>query len=294
LDHIRCVIAATDFSTDASHACLRATLLAAEHSAALDLLHVVEPDQPMALRDWLAVNRDLRSQVEQQLDMQLTAQAQQLTASHGVPVRKQLRFGPVIEEVAAASADANLLVVGARGAHVLRRLTLGTTAERLIRRTVPPVLMVRRPAEGPYRRVLVLTDFSQPAQAAFELACALAPGAAIHLMHAFELPFQGRMQLGGLRKEEIDAYRRQALASATRRLQDSPGATQERVHANVLFGDVRAEALRTIDELGADLVAVGKQGDSMLADMFLGSTTNCMIAHASCDVLVVPRNRAGT
>jgi len=32
---------------------------------------------------------------------------------------------------------------------------------------------------------------------------------------------------------------------------------------------------------------VGKQGSSMLGDMFLGSTTSCMIGHAPCDVLGV-------
>ena len=285
---IRWVVAATDFSQDAVHAGTRAALVAAERGTALDLLHVVEPDSAMALRDWLAVNRDLRSLIEQQLAMQLAAQARQLAAAHGVQVRELLRFGAILKEAPQAAADAGLLVVGARGTHTLRRLTFGTTAERLMRSTATPLLVVRQEPAGPYRRVLVLTDFSPASQAALQAALVVAPGAAIHLMHVFDLPFHGKLRLAGVREEEIDAYRQQALADATRLLQDSlPGPQAHRLHTSVLFGDVRTEALRVAAEMGADLLAVGKQGSSMLGDMFLGSTTSCMIGHAPCDVLGV-------
>jgi nucleotide-binding universal stress UspA family protein len=286
---IQSVLAATDFSPDATHASRRAAMVAAEHNATLDLLHVLEPDIEVALRDWLAADRDLRSRIEEQADMQLAAMAQQLTEVTGIPVRRQLRHGTVLNETAGLAAQASLLVLGARGTHTWRRVTLGTTAERLMRTVSRPLLVVRQPPAASYARVLVLTDFSAAAEAALHMALAVAPRAAIHLVHAFDAPFEGKLRIAGVPDEQIAAHRAQALADASRRLQEHlRGPEGHRVHVTVASGDPRVEGLRMIDELGADLVAVGKQGTSLLGDMFLGSTTSCMIAHAPCDVLGVP------
>ena len=287
------VLAATDFSPDALHACRRAGMLAAEHDVPLDLLHVVEPDIAIAVRELLAANRDLRARIDEQADMQLTALAQQLRELLGIEVRPQLRRGLVLEETTSASAQARLLVVGARGGHALRQLTLGTTADRLMRSIDRPLLVVRQPPAGPYARVVVLMDFSQAAQAALQTAMAVAPQAAIHVMHAIDLPYEGKLKLAGVRDEDIAAYREQGLAEAARRLQESlPVADRQRLHVSATLGDVRFEALRMIAELDADLVAVGKQGNSLAGDMFLGSTTSCMMEDAPCDVLGIPASRA--
>ena len=287
------VLAATDFSPDALHACRRAGMLAAEHGVPLDLLHVVEPDIAIAVRELLAAHRDLRARIDEQADMQLAAVAQQLQQLLGIAVRPQLRHGPVPQEIVAASAQSGLLVVGARGTHALRQLALGTTADRLMRTIDQPLLVVRRPPAAPYARILVLMDFSEAAQAALRTAMAVAPRAAVHVMHAVDLPYEGKLRLAGVRDEEVASFRDHGLRDATSRLQASlPGADRERLHVSAVFGDVRFEALRMITELGADLVAVGKQGTSLAGDMFLGSTTSCMMANAPCDVLAIPATRA--
>ena len=291
---IRTLLAVTDFSPDAAHAVRRAALLAGAHGARLVLLHVVEPDGLVAFRDWMSRGRDLRAAVEEQARMQLEACASQVERQQGVAVERQIRLGRAVDVVHAASAAADLVVVGSRGDRGVREAALGSFADRLVRTAHRPVLVVKGPASGAYTRPLALTDFSEAARAALNATLAVADGATVQLLHAFELPFEGKLRLAGARDEDIAAYReevRTRLAGQMQQAQaesDAPG----RVLPGIVPGDVRVEALRAFDRLQPDLVAVGKQGDSLLEDMLLGSTTSSMLASAPCDVLVVPR-RAG-
>ncbi|HXV50076.1 MAG TPA: universal stress protein, partial [Candidatus Binatia bacterium] len=59
----------------------------------------------------------------------------------------------------------------------MKDLLLGTTAERVVRKGDRPVLVVKRAADAPYRRVVVGVDFSEDSRYALELALRLAPQA---------------------------------------------------------------------------------------------------------------------
>jgi nucleotide-binding universal stress UspA family protein len=291
---IRAILAATDFSAGATHAARRAAMLAAEYDARLILLHVVEPDALLAVRDWLARGRELRAALEEQARMQLEAQARQLEQDHGVRVERLLRVGRPLEEVHEASIATDLMVLGACGEPGALEAALGTLADRLVRTAERPALVVNRVPERAYARALLLTDFSSAAQAALRAALGVARQGSVHLLHAYSIPFEGKLRLASVSDNDIAAYRREVRDGAYGRMQqmlvdlDAP----ERTQSVVVPGDIRREALRASERMQADLVAVGKQGESLLEDMLLGSTTSHMLAHAGCDVLVVPR-RAG-
>ena len=70
----------------------------------------------------------------------------------------------------AATTDADLVVVGSRGESVLRRMVIGSTASRLLRKSRCPVLVVKNPFKQPYRRVLLPMDFSPASALALRLA----------------------------------------------------------------------------------------------------------------------------
>jgi nucleotide-binding universal stress UspA family protein len=291
---IRTILAATDFSPQATQAARRAAILAAEHRARLILLNVVEPDGLLTLRDWLAKGRDLRAAVEEQARMLLDACADQIEQEHGVAVERLIRLGPSVPQVHDASIPADLVVLGSRGADTLRQMAFGTFADRVVRTAGRPVLVVKRPATGVYQRALALTDFSPSAEAALEATLDVAPQAEVHLLHAFDLPFEGKLRLAGARAEDIVAYREEVHARVLARMQQAPAAAGSagRLRQSVVAGDVRTEALRAIDLLEPDFIAVGKQGESLLEDLLLGSTTSWMLLAADCDVLVVPKRAA--
>jgi nucleotide-binding universal stress UspA family protein len=276
---IRSLLVATDFSEHARRAALRAALLAREHRARrVTLLHVA-PGQP-------ALARALRRRLQ---DL-----ARELKARTGVTLAPRLAQGSVVDVIARAAGRFDLLVVGARGMHPLRDLAIGTSAERLVRKVRRPLLVVKRAPAGSYRRVLAPVDFSADAAAALGFAARLAPAASLAVLHAYEAPYESKLRFAGLAEDTIHERRRQARAQALAamdRMLLALRLTGARVSRHVTHGYAPSVISRADGELGADLVAIGKHGRSLLADLLLGSVTQHALASAKGDVLVVPSTR---
>lgn len=76
----------------------------------------------------------------------------------------------IIDEIAEREA-ADLVVIGPGKARNIREKVFGSTADRTVRSSPRPVLVVRSPAASdPYRRLVVAADFSTASQAAAEAA----------------------------------------------------------------------------------------------------------------------------
>lgn len=287
---IRNVLAATDFSAGAQAAVRRAAVQAGELKADLTLMHVVERDVLVGLRELFA-QRDLWPAMVEQGRIQLEASAGAVASAYQLKPGTLLREGAAVQELRAAGANADLLVIGARDDQPLRDLSLGKTADRLARLAARPLLVVRQEPEHGYRRVLVPVDFSDNSHQAVLAARALAPGASLHLLHCFDLPYEGRMRMAGATNEDLARYRSQMRLDAEdkmRLLADGLGGDPGRIATSIVPGDVRFELSRLVQQERADLVAVGKQGSSLMGDTFLGSVTSWALSHVACDVLVVP------
>ena len=70
----------------------------------------------------------------------------------------------------------------------MRRLVFGSTAERLLRKTMRPMLVVKQRAHEPYQRVLVALDFSAWSKPLMRLARRVAPRAHLVLLSASTSP----------------------------------------------------------------------------------------------------------
>ncbi len=294
MEPIRTVLAATDFSAGGNQAARRGAWLAAAHGAELALLHVDEPDALISLRDFLAAGRDLAQAVAEQAGMRLEALSGEIERQHGLHVRRELRRGTVLKELEGAAGAADVLVLGARGSSPVREFVLGTTADRLVRLARLPMLVVRGEPAGDYRRVLVAVDFSAASEAALRAALRVAPQASVHVLHCYDVPFEGKLRLAGAGDGEIERCREHQLLQAQQQLQallERAGGGRTLVPV-LRRGDPRVELPQAIADLGTDLVTVGKQGRSVLGDALLGSVTSRAIAESPCDVLVVPGGAA--
>jgi nucleotide-binding universal stress UspA family protein len=187
--------------------------------------------------------------------------------------------------------DAGLIVLGARGGGFLRQLVLGTTAERILRKTARPVLVVRQSPVADYRRVVVAVDFSPASATALRLALALAPTAELMLVHAYEVPFESKLRFAGVDEPMIERYRQRAEDEATKgleRFMTEVGLPPGRARLVVEQGDPTRVIL---DQHGCDLVVVGQRGKGALEELLLGSVTKHVLAETNIDVLVaVPSN----
>lgn len=296
---IHTLLAATDLSGPARHAAERAALLARDQNAArFDLLHVVSGVSLRAIRRLLTTGAD-------ELERQLVAEAEQallgisdgLARAFGVSAAARVRVGNVLDEIAKAAeeAAAELLIMGARGANFVREFMLGTTAERMIRKTVRPVLAVKQFPHEPYRRVLVPVDFSPHSKPALALACSIAPDAAVTVHHAFEVPFEGKLRIASVSEDIIRSYRIWAKQQALQDMEDlisSLTLPREKVIPEVEHGPASRLILEKEQEIGADLIVMGKHGQSMLEELLLGSVTKHILAYSNCDVLIAGRCQA--
>lgn len=151
------------------------------------------------------------------------------------------------------------------------------------------MLVVRRPARDPYVRVLVPVDFSPWSDTALDLARAVAPGARLVLLHAWQVPFEGKLRMAGIDEATIDQHRREAESEARRLLAALAAAhglaegewTPVLVHGEPWLAIADAEKAHDID-----LVVIGKHGRNVAEELLLGSVTKDVVTDSTADVLV--------
>ena len=209
---------------------------------------------------------------------QLQQLADALAAAQQVAVQCCLTTGPVLDVISqkAETANAGLLV-------------LGITSERLLRRSTQPLLVVKQMPRAPYRRALVALDFSQWSAQAIALVRCVAPQARLLLLNAFEVPFEGRLQLAGVDTLTIEHYRQQARGKAREKLDTlalQAGLQLTQSDACVVEGEAWQCIVEQEQAHDCDLMVVGKHGQSAAEELLLGSVTKSVLAEGSCDVLV--------
>lgn len=292
MQRIERLIAATDLSAPARHAAERAAMVARELAASLDLLHVISVSPVDRLRRLL---REAPADLEDALIGGARAEVERLAAhlhaEHGVAATATVRTGDLLREIERYAEDsaAGLLAFGARGASFMRHALLGSTAERMVRRSARSLLVVKQPPRERYRRVLVGVDFSPSSLPALAVARAVAPSAALVVLHAYAVPFEDRLRSAGVSDSLLEQYRliarRQALHDM-HELLESAGLGADAATALVLEGEASTRLLEQEQELDCDLAVVGRQGESRFEEALLGSVTKHVLHESQCDVLV--------
>jgi len=295
MNRIQTLLATTDLSAPARHAMVRAAMVAADNGARLAVTHVVSRSALDDLRHLLVWAPE---GIEERLIDEARDAVRQLVADVGerlgVTADVHVVAGQVLGEITshADAIDAGLLVMGARGADFMRELLLGSTTERVLRKTTRPLLVVKQFPHESYRRVLVPVDFSSRSLAAVQFARALAPGAELVLVHAFDVPFEGKLRLAGVEDVAINAYRVAAKREALDRMNGliaDTGLPDGGVRRVVVHGDPTSRILEQEQEHDCDLIVIGKHGQSVLEELLLGSVTRHVLARSAADVLVTDR-----
>lgn len=137
------ILVPLDFSVPSKNALRYALPLAGRFNATLCLLHVLEPssfvndlrNSPLVVSDATVANR-----LHHKLVMLARQEVDPLI--HVVP---QVRVGKAFQEIvtAAKQLNADLIVIATHGHTGLKRVMLGSTAERVVRHAPCPVLVVR-------------------------------------------------------------------------------------------------------------------------------------------------------
>ena len=142
----RTIVAAVDFSETSDEAVRVACELAACHDSDLHLVHVIPDARQQAWSveapglDFTVLQQESVGEAERMLEQRTAPMTTRLprvrrTVLSGLPAARE------IDQYAAAH-DADLIVVGTHGYGPVRRLVLGSVADRVVRMAPCPVLTV--------------------------------------------------------------------------------------------------------------------------------------------------------
>lgn len=291
MERPRSILLATDLGARSDRALDRAVQLAKDWQSPLVVATVIEAGAGridlMALRDppdWYR-GEDPEQVAERQLLEAMSAQ--------GVDARFRVERGPpgdrLLEVAEAEGCD--LVVAGVARHESLGRAVLGSTVDRLARRSPVPVLVVRGRVQGPYRRMLVASDWSASAEHAMRTAMAMFPQSAITVLHGYEVPMAGLMDT--TREQMLAAVRDQALADGREFIArcQPPGGVGS-VSLVVERGDPSLLMRMYASQYPVDLAVVATHGRSALLDVMLGSVAQRLLEDLPLDTLVVRKPSA--
>jgi nucleotide-binding universal stress UspA family protein len=296
---LRSILSPVDFSEQSRHALRWAGEFAARFQARLTVLSVVDPLLAEAAR--IRLGEDLaKAETEPALREFVAA-----TWPDGIAPSVQTTFKTPVGDPAAvivetATSEAvDLIVMGTQGLGGFRKWLLGSTTERLLRRTHLPVLAVPLSEESgvpsvnekfEIQQILAATDFSDSSVAAVEYAAELARrfSATLALTHVVEpltVPSQWRPLV-----DESDETR---VATARDRLQAlaQQYCGPQECEAIVSLGRP-ADVIGSIaDDRRTQLIVMGLSSDHGPFAPRPGSIAYRVLCSTTVPVLVVPASR---
>ncbi|MGD9847478.1 MAG: universal stress protein [Desulfuromonas sp.] len=142
---IQTILYATDFSDSSLPACEYAVYLAQLAGARLQVLHVIGE---FADKRKSRIQPETLALLEREVEIQAFKSMEEFCHDHigtTVACDSEVVMGLPFQEILkqAEAIDADLIVIGSHGRTGLEHVLVGSTAERLVRRSVRPVLTIR-------------------------------------------------------------------------------------------------------------------------------------------------------
>jgi nucleotide-binding universal stress UspA family protein len=293
---IRRILCPVDFSEFSASVLAYAAAFAKLFESEVTVLHVfataLPPASSATYPAWLLQVPEARKSIADELHLLLAP-----LSSAGVTVRTQIAEGNTAAEIVrhAAEHDVDLVVMGTHGRSGFDRLTLGSVAEKVLRKTPCPVLTIppgapRTATDVSVRRILCPTDFSTCSEHAMDFALSLAARAdaavtALHVVETVDTRPELSGAMGELQKRRYDTGRR-FLEQINAARAGGKGITNA-----VTVGRPYLEILRTVEERAIDLIVMGVRGRGPVDMALFGSTTNHVVRRATCPVVTVCARR---
>lgn len=298
----RKILVAMDFSEPADAALCRAIDLAGPGGSEVTVAHVLENVAGAVAgtsfeAHWRIPPEDLH-RAEAKLRRRAEERLAHVLAPYqggAIPVRSEVLVGvPFVELTRLVQKGGHdLVLVGTSGISALKRVLVGSTAERLVRKCPCPVWVVKPRHTGPLRSVLAPVDFTDVSGKCLELAAALArqTGADLHVVHVITPADDEVVQLPeDVARLDVRLQRREVRQAAGRVMSEFvqkhvPGEyeVEERVSVGVPWKGINLVAKR----VNADLIVMGSVGRTGLPGFIIGNTAEKVLRHCDRPLLAV-------
>jgi nucleotide-binding universal stress UspA family protein len=289
MTEIQTILFASDLTPESDVAFEHARFLAEIFRARLTLFHALElPADRYA--GWVDSQDDRRGRWAAKVRQELCHRSRGLTVPHEIMIDEGHVGGHALADLSVLAAiqkmQPDLTVMATRSRKGFASWFLGSVTHEVVQHAGRPVLCVRPGRNGeapPYRRLLVPTDFSPASRRAFPLAALLARAfeAKVEALHVGAPPplalvtgVPGSGQPDVPTENDVRGFL-------------SPDFDEVPVEASVhLTGAPWYRIVRAAEERGTDLIVLSTQGHDSFRDGLVGSTTDRVLRHAPCSVLV--------
>ena len=290
---IATVLVPTDFSEESLKALGYATALVSKFGAKLHIVHVSEVD--FAIPGAAQPGRYPQLS-DTEVKKQLEARTGEITdaAIHG-------RTGRAFDQICrfAREINADLIVMSTHGRTGLKRLFLGSNAERVVQHSPSPVLVVRQNErefvtdgkEPLIQRILVPTDFSESSIEALEYAVEFGRqfGARLVLFHSFIVPEIITTDLYGPYNPRLTPeLARSAAEDQMREFVKGFDFGGIDFETQIVTGLAAEEIRDYAEKEKMDLIITSTHGRTGLMHVLIGSVAEHIVRYAHSPVLVVP------
>jgi nucleotide-binding universal stress UspA family protein len=285
------VVVGMDFSAGAEKALRSAANLARHFHASLHLVTVVVP--PTVYQRVLSPIHRHSITEDELVNAARDRLAAVASSPHlvGLSIQVSIHVGNPFAELikACRERDASLIVVGAHHHHGVERLVLGSTAERVVRKSPIPVLVARTELPAEPTCVLAPIDFSDPSGSAAEMAIGLARRWMAQLIFLHVIEPIAQTYLWPLDPGAVEVFPAEPgdLAGDWTEFLATLDLRDLRWEQRTAKGEAAAMIHEVADETGADLVVIGTHGRSGLTHALLGSLAERIVRTASLPVLTV-------
>jgi nucleotide-binding universal stress UspA family protein len=226
-----------------------------------------------------------------------------LMQPRAVPWKSLVLSGDPVKMVsrAAEQVAADLVIGSSHGHSGWQRMLIGTVVERMARNLTRPFLVIRRPGKDALdesipdvmalKTIVAGCDFSRETRPATEYAAGLARefSATLHLFHAVESPIDETVVDStqgpyGEVQQTLQERLHRRLTQLVPTAAIGPGGLK-----TAMAPGLPAEQLpRYAAGQKADILVVGVRRHHKLEKLMVGSTTEAVLRHSPCPVLVVP------
>ncbi|MBD0842904.1 MULTISPECIES: universal stress protein [unclassified Streptomyces] len=213
----------------------------------------------------------------------------------GLEVSTDVLEGSPVDTLAAAAADAEMLVLGSRGHGAVVGFLLGSVGQQVIVEAARPVVLVRagdKASDEVAGREIVVGQQGEPEDSAetmrFAFETAAARGASVRAVRAWTLPPLFAYSPASLKLLDeaggLEPYEKKALAAALEPWRER--FPDVHVTEHVEMGSAGQVLLSVAAH--AQLMVVGRRARRTAVGSRIGSVAHGVLHHAGCPVAVVP------
>jgi nucleotide-binding universal stress UspA family protein len=279
---INTILLATDFSAEGRNALQCAISLAKRYKSTLLLTHILPAEGSMDPVE----GRSIVTDAVQHIAEKSMAKLEKTEGLESLPHEVIIQSGDSWDVISEVLLDKNvdLVVMGTHGRGGIKKLFLGSTAEKIIRHATCPVLTLGPHVTSVSRKslghIFYASDFSTGSRIALTYALSLAEEDRAYLTMLHVIERQPTSQSEVLEWKQKNREKLSQMLSSDLDLPHKP-------EIEVEFGIPEKEIVRLARTRKADLIVMGSHSGGVVSRHLPWTTLHYVLQHARCPVLTV-------